>query len=169
MAVNNVLQIKELTAEAFQPYGTFAPMTPPAAVPLVADGPIAFWPDCGGVLGLGPNGGNQAAIGICQVSWRELKVDVTEYHSATGEGNIPLDGDIYIHVGPPTTGDVPLDAIEIFRVPKGTAVVLKPGVWHHAPYATKEGEVVNTIILLPQRTYANDCVVRTLETPLYFK
>lgn len=159
-----MLKIKELTAEAFKPYGSFAPLTPPTEKPLVDAGVIKFWPDCGGVLSIGPFGNNEVAIGICQVAWRELKVDVTEYHSSTGEGNIPLDGDIYIHVAPPSTGDEPdLDAVEIFRVPMGTCVVLKPGVWHHAPFSTKPDAVVNTIILLPQRTYANDCAVVELE------
>jgi ureidoglycolate lyase len=164
MPTATTLKINTLTPEAFKPYGTFAPLTPPAEKPLVDASPIKFWPDCGGVLSIGPFGNNEMAIGICQTAWRELKVDVTEFHSSTGEGNIPLDGDIYIHVAPPSTGfEPPLESVEIFLVPQGTCVVLKPGVWHHAPFATKPGAVVNTVILLPQRTYANDCEVYELE------
>lgn len=161
--------IKQLTLDAFQQYGTFAPLTPPASAPLVKGDVISFWPDCGGVLDLGPNAGNQLAIGICQVKWRNYAVDVSEFHSSTGEGNLPLDGDILIHVAPPTTDDVvPADQVEIFFVPKGTMVILKPGVWHHAPFAVNQGETVNTMILLPQRTYANDCIVREPKTPVTF-
>ncbi|OPZ82500.1 MAG: ureidoglycolate hydrolase [bacterium ADurb.Bin429] len=157
-------KVKQLTAESFKPFGTFGALTPPTDTPLVDAGVIKFWPDCGGVLSLGPFGNNEVAIGVCQVTWRNPQVDVTEFHSSTGEGNIPLDGDIYIHVAPPSPGDEPpLDAFEIFRVPQGTCVVLKPGVWHHAPFSTKPGAVVNTVILLPQRTYANDCEVAELD------
>ena len=161
--------IQELTSHAFSKYGTFASLTPPNGCALAQDDIIAFWPDCGGVLDLGPMASNQLAIGICQVHWRPLQVEVSEYHTATGEGNLPLDGDIYIHVAPPTAGDtVPVDAIEIFRVPQGTMVILKPGVWHHAPYAIQKDAVINTLILLPQRTYANDCVVKELTEPVTF-
>jgi ureidoglycolate lyase len=170
MTTANVLKIKELSLEAFRPYGVFGALTPPACAPLVGDDIIAFWPDCGGVLDLGPMASNQLALGICQVAWRELKVDVSEYHTSTGEGILPLDGDIYIHVAPPTPGDVfPTAAAEIFRVPKGTVVVLKPGAWHHAPFATAPGATVNTLILLPQRTYANDCIVRDVQPPIAFE
>lgn len=163
------LRVQQLSYEAFKDFGTFAPMTPPDATALVAGDIISFWPDCGGVLSIGPSGNNEMAIGICQVAWREFKVDVTEYHSSTGEGNIPLDGDIIIHVARPTTGDTPpADGIELFYVPKGTAVIMKPGVWHHAPFAVSPGEVVNTVILLPQRTYANDCIVREINPPVNF-
>jgi ureidoglycolate lyase len=89
-------------------------------------------------------------------------VDVTEYHTATGEGILPLDADALIHVAPATApGDVPADRVEIFRVPKGTFVSLRPGVWHHAPFA-HGSDVANVLIVLPERTYANDCIVQEL-------
>ena len=36
-------------------------------------------------------------------------------------------------------------------------VTFKPGVWHFGPYAV-DGPV-STIVILPERTYKNDCVV----------
>jgi ureidoglycolate lyase len=159
MSTTATLRVKPLTLEGFQPYGTFAPLTPPTARPLVAGELISFWPDCGGVLDLGPTASNHLAIGICQVAWRPLQIDVSEIHSTTGEGICPLDGNIYVHVAAPTPGaDVPVEALEVFFVPQGTMLVLKPGVWHHAPHAATPGQTVNTLILLPQRAYANDCV-----------
>jgi ureidoglycolate lyase len=84
---------------------------------------------------------------------------VTEYHNYTAEGILPLDADILIHVAPATPeGEVPLVRIEIFRVPKGTFVSLHPGVWHHAPFA-HDADVANVLIVLPERTYAQDCHV----------
>jgi ureidoglycolate lyase len=38
---------------------------------------------------------------------------------------------------------------------------IRPGVWHHAPFVL-EG-AANVVIVLPERTYANDCVVVPLE------
>jgi len=166
--MNKMLTVQPLTIEAFRDFGTFAALTPPGATPLVRGETIAFWPDCGGVLSLGPAGNNEVAFGICQVQWRELQVDVSEIHTSTGEGNLPIDGDVYIHVGRPTCDDAIPDELAIFYVPKGTMVVMKPGVWHHAPFATKPGETVNVLILLPQRTYANDCTVREPATPIPF-
>lgn len=159
--MSQTLRVKPLSHEAFLAYGTFGRLTPPTVAPLAKGEATAFWPDCGGVLTLGPMASNQVAIGICQVSWRPLQIDVCEFHTSTGEGILPLDGDIYLHVGRPTGDEkVPVGELEVFFVPRGTMVILKPGVWHHAPFATKEGEVVNTVIMLPQRVYANDCTVK---------
>lgn len=56
-----------------------------------------------------------------------------EYHNTCAEAMLPLDGDAYIHVAPAgPAGHVPYDEVEVFRVPKGTMVTLRPGVWHHA-------------------------------------
>ena len=87
-------------------------------------------------------------------------VDVAEFHTKTCEGILPLDNDVLIHVGPatPSASKVPLEKIKVFRVPKGTMVVLKPGVWHHAPFSLNKNPA-NVVILLPERTYANDCTV----------
>ena len=58
----------------------------------------------------------------------------------------------------PPGAPVPLDRFRAFRVPKGTMVCLRPGVWHHAPFAVGGGPA-NVLIALPERTYANDCTV----------
>ena len=63
-----------------------------------------------------------------------------------------------IHVAPATpNGIVPLEKFRVFRVPRGTLVVLRPGVWHHAPFSPSG--VANVLIVLPERTYSNDCTV----------
>jgi ureidoglycolate lyase len=101
-----------------------------------------------------------ASFSTCRVEKRDPVIDVTEYHSSCGEGMLPLDGDVLIHVGPASAADgtVPLDKIKVFRVPKGTMVVVRPGVWHHAPFVV-DGDAANVLIVLPERTYANDCIV----------
>ncbi len=76
---------------------------------------------------------------------------------------LPLDNDVLIHVAPATPAAVvPLDKVRVFRVPRGTMVTLRPGVWHHAPF-TANNQPANVLIVLPERTYANDCVVVKLD------
>ena len=148
-------KVKELTLESFAKYGSFANMVNPQAEKLGTE-PIEFYRDMA-QLDLGCR--TIASFSTCRVCKRPPIVDVTEFHNGTGEGILPLDADILIHVGPATpVGEVPLDRIEIFRVPKGTFVSLNPGVWHHAPFA-HNADVANVLIVLPERTYAIDCHV----------
>jgi len=150
--------IKELSLEAFEPYGTFANMINPNTAKFGAE-PIEFFRD---MLRLDLGAARCASFSICRVLPRPEVVDVTEYHSSCGEANLPLDGDILIHVAPASpNGVVPLDQFEIFRVPKGTLVSIRPGVWHHAPFAVNT-DCVNTLVVLPERTYANDCIVQEI-------
>jgi len=153
MAAN--LPIKELSLENFKNYGAFGNLINPDA-PKLGEEPIEFYRDMV-LLDLGD--ATRASFSTCRVLKRPGVVDTTEYHTACGEGILPLDGDVLIHVAPATaSGDVPVDSIEIFRVPKGTFVSLRPGVWHHAPFAC-DTECANVLIVLPERTYANDCFV----------
>lgn len=152
-------KVKELTLDAFKPYGCFANLIDPQTE-AIGNGPTWFHRD---ILPLDLKQTSVASFSICRVVDRPLVVEVAEYHNHTTEGIIPLDGDIVIHVGVATTADVcPVDRFEAFRVPKGTMVTLKPGVWHHAPF-TANGQPVNTIIVLPERTYVNDCIVWDIE------
>jgi ureidoglycolate lyase len=150
------VRIEELNAETFQPFGFFARLIDPAAEKIGAS-PIEFYRDMA-QLDLG--GASIASFSTCRVEPREPVIDVTEYHSYTGEGILPLDGDILIHAGPATPPDSPppIERFRVFRVPRGTMVCLRPGVWHHAPFAIGKNPV-NVLIVLPERTYANDCVV----------
>lgn len=153
-------EIKELTLENFLKYGTFANMINPKTIKIGSE-PIEFYRDMAS-LKLGQN--NLASFSVCRVTKREPVVDVTEYHTSCGEAILPLDSDVLIHVGPATpAGEIPYDRIEIFHVPKGTLVILNPGVWHHAPFAYN-CDCANVLIVLPERTYANDCQVHELSS-----
>ena len=80
-----------------------------------------------------------------------------------------IDGDMVIHVGPATPKDViPLEEIEAFRIPKGTFVSLRPGVWHGGPFTTTD-KPVSVLIVLPERTYANDCEGHKLDEKDYIE
>ena len=150
-------KIEQLTMESFAPYGYFSPMINPKAE-RIGNPPIEFYRD---MLQLDLGLMTKASFSICRVEKRPEVVDTTEYHNSCGELSLPLDNDILIHVAPATENDViPYRKIRIFRVPRGTCVVLRPGVWHHAPFVDK-GEYANILTVLPERVYVNDC--RTFE------
>lgn len=153
-------KVKELTLEAFLPYRTYSNLINPATEKIGA-APVEFFRDMI-QQDLGISG--TASYSTCRVEKREMVVDVTECHSSTAEGMMPIDNDVLIHVAPatPADGSVPLDKVVVFRVPKGTMVVIRPGVWHHAPFTVNDSPA-NILIVLPERTYANECAVFPLE------
>jgi ureidoglycolate hydrolase len=149
------VKIQELTLESFHKFGSFANMINPDTVKIGA-APVEFFRDMIG-LSLGRN--TAASFSTCRVSKRPLIVKELEFHTFYQEGILPLDGDVLISLAPATAnGDFPWDRIEVFQVPKGTMVALRPGVWHCGPYAYRT-DLVNVVITLPERVYANDCKV----------
>lgn len=148
MNTNRTVKIKELSAEAFKPYGSFANMLKPTGRKMGG-----FHPDMA-IMTLGQS--NEPAFSVTQVQKKENIIDAMECHNRTGEGILPLDGDVLVHVAPASRTDkVPLDQVEVFRVPRGTLLTLRPGVWHCAPFA-ENTDVANVLVVLPERTYAND-------------
>jgi len=84
-------------------------------------------------LGLGQT--NCASFSVCRVMQRRWIIDSIEYHSNTGEGMLPLDGDVVLYFAPATAnGETPLDDFEAFIVPKGTMVTIRAGVWHFGAF-----------------------------------
>ena len=153
------VKIEELSVEAFLPFGSYSHQIDPSGE-RVGVPPVEFFRD---MVQLDLGGASIASFSTCKVEKRDLVIDVTEYHTMTGEAMLSLDNDFLIHVGPavPIDDPVPLDRFRVFRVPKGTLVVIRPGVWHHAPLSIND-EPANALVVLPERTYANDCEVVTL-------
>ena len=152
------VHMKELSLEAFLPYGTYSSLYNSQGIMLGGE-PIEFYPD---LLQVNLGTHNCASLSTCRICKRPPIIDVTECHFFCEEGLLPFDGDIAIHVAPATSDkQIPLDQVEVFRIPKGTLVCLRPGVWHHAPF-TLTGEPVNVLVVLPEKTYANDCHVYEL-------
>jgi ureidoglycolate lyase len=150
-------QVETLEPARFAPFGSYANLIQPVG-PQIGASPITFFRD---MLPLELAGTNPS-FSVCRVEPRAGVIDVMEYHSSTGEGILPLDGEVIVQVAPATPRDAafPAEEVRVFRVPKGTMLCLRPGVWHHAPF-TLEG-TVNVLIVLPERTYANDCTVLEL-------
>ena len=155
----NKLKTQEFSIEKFLPFGYYANLIDPDAE-KIGTVPIEFFRD---MVQQDLGGNSIVSFSICRIAKRDLVIDITEYH-VTGEGILPLDNDTLIHVGPDTPPDagVPLHKIQVFRVPKGTIVVLRPGVWHHAPF-TANDEPANVLVSLPERTYAYDCEILELD------
>ena len=57
---------------------------------------------------------------------------------------------------------LPVAKVEAFYIPKGTMLVIRAGVWHFAQIPVGNAPVT-ALVLLPERTYANDCVLTELE------
>ncbi|WP_455383184.1 ureidoglycolate lyase [Salinispira pacifica] len=147
------LQYRELSLESFAPFGSYASMIDPATVRIGAP-PVEFYRDMI-QAGLGP--AQTASFGVCRVTRRPYVINVSEYHNGCPEVIMPLDGDVLIHAAPAVPErEFPADLAAVFRVPKNTLVVLRPGVWHHGPY-TIDTPYVNCLVMLPERTYMNDC------------
>ncbi|MFA6404073.1 MAG: ureidoglycolate lyase [Salinivirgaceae bacterium] len=154
------VKIEQLSLEAYKPFGTYANLINPTDEKLGAP-PVEFFRD---QLQIDVNPINSWSYSCCRVEKRELVIDILEYHSACGEVVLPLDNDILLQVAPASgNGDaIPLDKMRVFYVPKGTAITIKPGVWHWGPFTTN-AQPANILINLPERTYANDCMVVKLE------
>jgi ureidoglycolate lyase len=144
------IKAKALSIEAFAPYGSYYDMINPKGsyfgtfyndkviLPVSVNIPIAF-------------------STLLAKKADKMVVSVVEYHNTTGEGILPLDGDVVIHVAPASKEPVP-EQTEAFIVPKGTLVKLNTGVWHKAPMALTQ-EIVHIMVALPERVYKNDCTV----------
>ena len=132
------LNAKPLTADAFRKYGTYSRMINPDGERL-GPPPVEFYRDLVHVnLGSGI-----PCASVTRVSPRPMIAEKFEYHTATAEAFMPIDGDVIIHIAP---------------AGKAAAVPYDKIVWHAAPFACADTPV-HILVFLPERTYANDCSV----------
>lgn len=154
------IKVQELSAEAFSLYGSFSDFLYPKEAIKLGEEPSEFYRDALQVT-LGVQG--EASFSVGRVSPRPWVADVLEYHDGTGEGMMPLDGDVVLCFAPASLGDdPPVEKMQAFRIPQGTMVAIRPGVWHCAAYPW-EKQPVHMMIVLPERTYAVDCKVVSLK------
>lgn len=152
------LQVKPLSLEGFKKFGTYSLILEPDTPHLggVTD-PVCFYRD---IMQIRADGHVSVSTGVCLPV--EKKVEIMEYHSHTAEAFMMLDGDVVMAFAPATADDrVPVDEIEAFLIPKGVMVYISAGVWHYAQMPVGD-RPVTSIVLLPERTYANDCFKVTL-------
>ena len=148
------VKIKQLSREAFYKYGSYAmlidPLNEPATGPK--DAGCVFFRD----MVQQDLGGEPPSYSTCRIQYRPMVITDAEFHNHTCEVAMPLDQDAVFWVAPAGVGEtLPVDDVEAFLIPKGCVISLRPGVWHHAAFATEE-RPVNVMIVLPERAYLND-------------
>lgn len=145
-----IIKAKPITAENFKPYGSFTDLFNPEGYSLGE-----FYQDR---LMMHSSGQMQVAFSPLLVHKPEkMIVDTAEYHNYTQEGVLCLDDDVIVHVAPAGKEAVP-EQTEAFFIPKGTMVLLNAGVWHLSAIPVNK-ELAHVLIVLPERTYQNDCIV----------
>lgn len=155
------IKVQKLTHENFHRYGTFAPLIDPLAEEAAGskDAETVFFRD----LLQQDLSGSAPSYSTCRVLPRPLIITDAEYHNHTCEAAVPLDGDAILWFAPATADNVfRADRAEAFWVSRGTVVSVRPGVWHHAAYSLND-QPLNVLIVLPERTYANDAFSLKLE------
>jgi ureidoglycolate lyase len=153
------ISVKELSIAGFKIYGSFSNLINPDA-PKLMPGVVEFYHDMERV-NLGRT--NVASFSVLHVVTRPQIIQKLEYHNYCDEAMVPLDGDALIYVAPATrNGEGPHSKqIEVFRIPRGTLVMIRPGVWHQAMFAFN-CNVLNVLVVSPERTYATDCYFTVL-------
>lgn len=144
------IKAKSITAENFKEFGSFTDLLNPEGYSL-GD----FYQDR---LKMHSSGNMQITFSPLLVHKPEkMVVTSAEYHNYTQEGVLCLDDDVIVHVAPAGKDPVP-ELTEAFLVPRGTMVVLNTGAWHLSAIPVNK-ELAHVLIVLPERTYFNDCVV----------
>lgn len=144
------IKMQPLTAEAFAPFGTFTNILEPKGN-FVGGPNHDFYRDnsrffCESSLPVG--------LSPLVVRKQPLVLDSLEYHTATCEAILPISGDAILHVTP--AGGAPdTNLTKVFLLPKGTMVTLFPGVYHLCPLPL-DADVLHSLVILPERAYAND-------------
>ena len=147
------IKAEPLTAEAFAPYGTFTDVMNPKGYHIGGEfhdfyrDQAKFYAESGLPVGLSP----------LVVRNHGYVVEAVEWHNHTCEAMMPVSGDAVMHVSL-ASGGYDVGQTKAFIVPKGTLVKLNTGVWHLAALPV-HNELLHVMIVLPERVYANDCVV----------
>ncbi|MEG0963670.1 MAG: DUF4867 family protein [Lachnospiraceae bacterium] len=151
------IEVKNILDCDFSAYGRYVNLLD-SQLPYIGEEPIRFYRD------MMPLGGNETlSLSVTIVEPMKKIIEEMEFHSKTGECFLSLDGDTYICVGVATEKpELRTEELKAFFVPMGTAIYIHPGVWHYAPYPVGE-KTIHSLVILPQRTYANDCIKVKLE------
>ena len=91
-----------------------------------------------------------------------MKITQIEYHTTTAEIIMPLNDDMILHVAPPSAGKPLPEYTKAYLVPKNTIIKMNACVWHLAPLPANE-QSLTAMIVLPECTYMNDCIVVDLK------
>ena len=153
----------KINREDFAPFGNYYDMANPDGYALC--GAIhKFYPDR-----ITADGDHRLGISPLVVNKPEkMIITQQEYHNNSLEIIFPLDDDMILHVAP-ASGGVPVnDYVKAFIVPKHTMVKLNTAIRHLAPLPANNDKLT-ALIVLPERTYATDCIVVDLKEDEQFE
>ena len=151
------IKVEKLSKEAFAPFGSYYDMANPEGYPL--SGEIhRFFPDRLTAY----HQGQVAFSPILVKKPAQMKITQIEYHTTTCEIIMPLNDDMILHVAPPSAGKPLPEYTKAFLVPKNTIIKMNACVWHLAPLPASANELC-AMIILPECTYMNDCIVVNLK------
>ena len=159
------IKVQQLDSDAFRLFGTYQNLfdnkeMDARAITGTGRGDGGFYAD---LVWLDfARSGNNPTISMCHITKKERNiVNFLEYHQYTCEGLLPLDDDIIIYVGA-GRGDLSVDVLQSFLVPKGTFVKLNPMIIHGSQYPV-HNEEAHVVCMLPGRTFRNDMVAKRIE------
>lgn len=151
------IKLEKLTKEAFAPFGEYYSFTNPDGYAL--QGALhRFYPD----RIVAYHGKNVGFSPLLVKKPNVMKITQAEYHTTTPEILVPLNDDMILHVAPPSGGKPVPDYTKAFLVPKNTVIKMNACVWHLAPLPANLDEIT-VMVVLPECTYMNDCVVVDLK------
>lgn len=151
------IKVEKLSKEAFAPYGTYYKMDEPNGHALCGE-IHCFYPD----RVTASQGRNVGYSAITVRKPEKMLITQIEYHTTTSEMIMPLNDDMILHVAQPSAGKPITDQTKAFLVPKHTLIKMNACVWHLAPLPANEKEL-SALIVLPECTYMNDCIVVDLK------
>jgi ureidoglycolate hydrolase len=144
------LTVQELDREAFAPYGTYFDIHKG-----YNEEPVSFIPDR-----MLHYIGTPALDSLCSIRlrYRNIEIDVTEYHNDCEEVFGGFNCDIVFHVGLlDDDGKPDLSSIAMFRLPAGAYARVKRKVLHHAGFVLHEDDVADGLVILSPAAYTIDC------------
>ena len=153
------VKVKELTPEAFNPYGSYVSIVDPVGYALSGKY-HTFYRD---VVRWIPGNLDPVCLSALIVRRNEEFICTgMEFHDHTEEIQLPVDTDGVLFVAPANGGDLCPDEVEIFHIPAGTLLCLRRGTWHDCMYPLS-ADHISVLIGLPERVYHNDLVVMDFE------
>ena len=157
------IPVKTLTLESYHGYGDFTDLLAPEGE-YIGEFPVRFYRDMVRVT----NASAVSGFSVVLCEKQEMIVREAEQHEKGTEVLLPLEDDVIVFAAPATDKVFPAEKAEAFLVPRGTMVTFHPGVWHKAPFPVHK-EKAATLIILPEREYALDCIVEQLTEDRVFR
>lgn len=150
--MNRLLRALPLTAERFAPFGTL--LAQPQSTPSLERGDITFSNKMADLSGLAGSG----VTGHLIAHRRELNLTQVERHLHTPEAFIATAGRSLMVVGKP--GNLDTDALCVFEMSAGQAILLHPGSWHWAPFPITE--TATFLLILRAETSDHDIDIQDI-------